>query len=203
MRFNVTYGDRIRHHDGTCGTIIDITRTDDQIQFLVQYDAGFTASFSEHETYLLAKIEHDRVLPRNEVMVFPDKLGGKRALCRIRLVAHEGRVVCICTEVPDNPGMSVTNQAEHIATIVRQRYCPQQELLWIEQYPYHRLEGLSVSGTQHDGTVLKVDDHFSFVTFTWDAHHQRYRNPEWRFCAGEDVIALVGEAFFDHVHEAE
>ena len=46
------------------------------------------------------------------------------------------RVVVVATEADDNPGTSVTNLAEHIATYVcRKHDIKFEELIWIEHYP--------------------------------------------------------------------
>ena len=54
------------------------------------------------------------------------------ARCRVRI---NGNTV-IATELPDNPGMSITNAAASVAMQVCQYYeIPLEELVWIEQYP--------------------------------------------------------------------
>ena len=48
----------------------------------------------------------------------------------------DGKYVFVATELPDNPGTSVANFAEHIATAMR-RQCGLKpaEMIWIEHYP--------------------------------------------------------------------
>ncbi|NJM98260.1 MAG: hypothetical protein HC800_14865 [Phormidesmis sp. RL_2_1] len=54
------------------------------------------------------------------------------ARCRVRV---SGNTV-IATELPDNPGMSLTNAAASVAMQVCQYYeIPIQQLVWIEHYP--------------------------------------------------------------------
>src|SRR5215471_7580512 len=48
----------------------------------------------------------------------------------------DGKYVFIATEVPDNPGTSVTNFAEHLATAMRKPYgLKPEDVIWIERYP--------------------------------------------------------------------
>ena len=48
----------------------------------------------------------------------------------------DGKYVFVATELPDNPGTSVTNFAEHLATAMRSQYALKpEELIWIEHYP--------------------------------------------------------------------
>src|SRR5213076_1744871 len=49
---------------------------------------------------------------------------------------NDGKYVFVATELPDNPGTSVTNFAEHLATGMRSQYgLKPEELIWIEHYP--------------------------------------------------------------------
>ena len=42
----------------------------------------------------------------------------------------------IATELPDNPGTSITNYAEHLASALRGQYrLKPEEQIWIEHYP--------------------------------------------------------------------
>lgn len=48
----------------------------------------------------------------------------------------DGKYVFVATELPDNPGTSVTNFAEHLATAMRGKYgLRPDEVIWIEHYP--------------------------------------------------------------------
>jgi hypothetical protein len=61
----------------------------------------------------------------------------RKGECRIEALAlPDGRVAVIATELPDNPGMSITNAAEHAATAVCKHLgIDPQRLAWIEHYP--------------------------------------------------------------------
>jgi hypothetical protein len=48
----------------------------------------------------------------------------------------DGKYVFVATELPDNPGTSVTNYAEQLATAVRTQYALKPgDVIWIEHYP--------------------------------------------------------------------
>ena len=47
----------------------------------------------------------------------------------------DGKYVFVATELRDNPGTSVTNFAEHLATAMRSQYgLKPEEVIWIEHY---------------------------------------------------------------------
>ena len=48
----------------------------------------------------------------------------------------DGKYVFVATELPDNPGTSVTNYAEQLATAMRTQYVLKPgDVIWIEHYP--------------------------------------------------------------------
>src|SRR5829696_5868407 len=70
--------------------------------------------------------------------------GGRRARCRVRIYlpddARDAPVV-ICSELPNNPGGSITNSAEVIAAGVIQANELPTPLVWIEHWPEESSEG--------------------------------------------------------------
>ena len=51
----------------------------------------------------------------------------------------DGKYVFVATEMRDNPGTSVTNYAEHLATAMRRQYgLEPEDMMWIEHYPEAR-----------------------------------------------------------------
>jgi len=51
----------------------------------------------------------------------------------------DGKYVFVATELRDNPGTSVTNYAEHLATAMRRQYgLKPEDMIWIEHYPEAR-----------------------------------------------------------------
>lgn len=105
----------------------------------------------------------------------------REARCRIRFYQHDGQQVVVATELSDNPGMSVTNAAEDIATqLVAQYGLDVDRLVWIEHYWYPD-EGHS----------------FDQVRFTWD--NGKASQPRWRRLTFEEAERLTGDdALTDH-----
>jgi hypothetical protein len=70
--------------------------------------------------------------------------GGSAARCRVRIyLSDEVRdaPVMICSELPNNPGGSITNSAEAIAAGVIQANELSTPLVWIEHWPEESTEG--------------------------------------------------------------
>ena len=65
-------------------------------------------------------------------------LHGRPARCGLELIElPDRRTVVITTELSDNPGVSVTNFAEELATLVCNMFCiDPMTLVWIEHYGY-------------------------------------------------------------------
>lgn len=98
------------------------------------------------------------------------KLQGQ-AQCRVRI---NGNVV-IATELPDNPGQSITNAADVLAMQVCQYYgIPPAQLVWIEHYPEQ---------PNHEETLDRVE----FLV-----EHQTLSNPQWQRISKADVAQLFG-----------
>ncbi len=70
--------------------------------------------------------------------------GGRPSQCRVRIYLPEDTrdaPVVICSELPNNPGDSVTNSAEVIAAeVIRSHELP-TPLVWIEHWPEETTEG--------------------------------------------------------------
>ena len=73
-----------------------------------------------------------------------EDVGGRPAYCRVRIYLpyEEGDApVIISSEVPTNPGGSITNSAEAIAAgVIRANELP-TPLVWIEHWPEETTEG--------------------------------------------------------------
>lgn len=63
---------------------------------------------------------------------------GCQCFCSLEIVpATDGHKVVIATELQDNPGTSITNVAEHLASAVCDRFgIDPEKLVWIETYGY-------------------------------------------------------------------
>jgi hypothetical protein len=70
--------------------------------------------------------------------------GGGRARCRVRIYLPDDErdaPVVICSEVPNNPGGSITNSAEAIAAgVIRTNELP-TPLVWVEHWPVESTDG--------------------------------------------------------------
>ena len=70
--------------------------------------------------------------------------GGRRARCCVRIYLPDNvrdAPVVICSELPNNPGGSVTNSAEVIAAgVIRANRLP-APLVWIEHWPEESTDG--------------------------------------------------------------
>lgn len=63
---------------------------------------------------------------------------GCQCICDLEIIpVPDGRTVVIATEREDNPGTSVTNVAEHMASFVCDRFGIEPvQLVWVEHYGY-------------------------------------------------------------------
>jgi hypothetical protein len=106
---------------------------------------------------------------------------GYESACGLRIWQQERESVVMATELPDNPGTSITNRAEALAMQVYHEF----ELWppftrWIEHYP-------------PDGPY---DETFAEVTFSIDPQKGLTR-PKWRALTCEDAERLIGEPLPD------
>lgn len=108
-----------------------------------------------------------------------------RARCLVRIWDSVVATVVMLTELPNNPGMSVTNACEDIATRIVQDFgINPQHTRFIEHYPE---EKTVVYGKEH---IRK--ETFDEVFFTWDSRN-RADEPHWKSLTKEEVERLVGE----------
>ena len=102
--------------------------------------------------------------------------------CWLRLYQAPDRTVVIATEVDDNPGPSMTNMAEHLATEVTWTFgLSLDALVWIEHYPARRVVG----------GRPRLAASFDLVTFTCTP--QGLRAPQWQRISQAEVEALIGQ----------
>ena len=64
---------------------------------------------------------------------------GTKTICGLKIFRDNmGRKIVVMTELKDNPGMSITNCVEHLATQIKQDFLSKTistEIVWIEHYP--------------------------------------------------------------------
>jgi len=121
---------------------------------------------------------------------------GKPAICQLEILQlRDGRRAVIATEREDNPGTSVTNVAEHLASHVCDHFgIEPDKLVWIEHYGY------PVHGVKRERT-------YDLVTFSrrnpervlWSQAVLRYKpdgwpgyfaDPDWKPMDAADWSAL-------------
>jgi hypothetical protein len=109
---------------------------------------------------------------------------GLPAVCHIREYVAGITVVIVCSEVPDNPGTSVTTIAEGIATAIWHDVGqpPLARFRWIEHYGNWGII---------DG-VATIKETFDLVTFGQSAATSQLVDPHWRRITQADVEALIG-----------
>ena len=107
---------------------------------------------------------------------YPGNGGG--GVCDVTLVELlDGRAVVIASEQAGNHGMSVTNAAEQIATLVcGRRHLDPRQLVYIEHYPQHA-----------DGDPVPSWD---IVTFKLRAGDFSFSEPDWRPARRDDFAEL-------------
>ena len=73
-------------------------------------------------------------------MIFQYKgFHGCQAQCEIEIHRHPEFTAVVCSERDDNPGTSVTNFAEGLATLIcAEHKIDTATLVWIERYPQAR-----------------------------------------------------------------
>lgn len=98
---------------------------------------------------------------------------------RCDIEAHprsDGKYVFVATELPDNPGTSVTNFAEHLATAMRSQYgLTPEEVIWIEHYPE---------------TKGRRKEDFDLVQF-FAVEGESFRTPVWTRITEQAVSDLI------------
>jgi hypothetical protein len=77
--------------------------------------------------------------------IYPYKdAGGRPSHCRVRIFLSDDVLdspVVVCSELPNNPGGSITNSAETIAAEVIQANELSTPLVWIEHWPKESSDG--------------------------------------------------------------
>ena len=105
--------------------------------------------------------------------------------CRVRIYREEGKPpVVVCSKLPDNANISVTNMAEYLAAEVVEGHGLPTPLTWIEHYP------------EHAGEVGE----WSLVGFSsWESEEvclggvwRRVGTPRWSHVSAQEARDLAG-----------
>jgi len=118
--------------------------------------------------------------------------------CRIRVFEAPGRTpVIVATELPDNPGTSITNLVEYLAPEIIAKHFPhrfeeEEPVVWIEHYPPREDRRRGVRGRPDYDRVL----YSSWTPRTEYLHgilRVRLVEPDWRSMPIQEVAQLIGE----------
>ena len=105
---------------------------------------------------------------------------GSHSYCDIDISVFDAYTLVVATERDDNPGASITNRAEVLATeVCRARSISPQRLMWIERYPERG------SGDNRRPAT------WDYVTFGFDWRTGEFREPRWRSIPKAAVDALM------------
>lgn len=113
------------------------------------------------------------------------------SICHLRLFVPVEKVkplIAIFTELDSNPGTSVTNRIEHLATMVWQwQERPQRGLTVIEHYPNRGVYNSFRDRWQYP-------EEFDLLAFE-EFDGKTFGLPKWRRIARQEVEAQIGQTF--------
>jgi hypothetical protein len=117
--------------------------------------------------------------------------GGRRARCRIRIYLRDDvrdTPMVICSELPHNPGGSVTNSAEVIAEeVIRSHELP-TPLVWIEHWPKESTGGGAETFELVVFSSYEVEERAPYLGET----RARIGGATWKRLDRDSVEVLVG-----------
>ena len=117
--------------------------------------------------------------------------GGRPARCRVRIYLPEevrDAPVAICSELPNNPGDSITNSVEVIAAgVIRANELP-TPLVWIEHWPKESSDGGEETFELVVFSSYKVEERAPYLGET----RARIGDATWKRLDRTSVAILVG-----------
>ena len=116
-----------------------------------------------------------------DIDIFPIGTLTSPAHCHLRILQTDQGTLVIATELASNPGKSITNAAETIATDVVKRWqLDPNKTRFIEHYTSESYEG-------EDKEKFKED--YKEVRFTWSG--QQADDPKWRKLSPKELATLL------------
>ena len=117
--------------------------------------------------------------------------GGRPSHCRVRIFLSDDVLdspVVVCSELPNNPGGSITNSAETIAAEVIQANELSTPLVWIEHWPKESSDGGEETFELVVFSSYKVEERAPYLgeTRAWIA------DATWKTLDRASVAILVG-----------
>jgi hypothetical protein len=118
--------------------------------------------------------------PTHKELLLHSKTGAGPARCDCTIFEDETASVVVLTELPDNPGRSVTNAIEEIANLVREKHpdVTRKRVTWVEHYPSESRGG--------------EKETFDLVFF---AENNPCRNPRWQPYDRPSLERRLGQPF--------
>lgn len=114
---------------------------------------------------------------------------GARSVCEVSILRRDGQPpIVIFTELPDNPGTSVTNMIEHLAAEIQRRDSLPAETIWIEHYPAERRP--QGAGESWD-LVTFAPNTAAFRELRRGRWRWTLGTPEWKRISAADVAELL------------
>ena len=108
---------------------------------------------------------------------------GPRARCGLEGYPRPGGMLLVLTEMPDNPGTSITNMAEALVTrICRERDISPHGLVVVEHYPVR-------------GKHLQYPETYDLIRFGFNWRTASFTSPKWERISPDAFEALVAESF--------
>jgi hypothetical protein len=117
--------------------------------------------------------------------------GGGPARCRVRIYLPDDMrdaPVVICSELPNNPGGSITNSAEVIAAGVIRANELSTPLVWVEHWPEESTDGEEETFELVVFSSYKVEEKAPYLGET----RPRIAEPTWKPLDRASVEVLVG-----------
>ena len=106
------------------------------------------------------------------------------SVCHLQVARRGDDSLIIATELADNPGMSITNSSERLASLVVQQFgLNPAHMTFIEHYNEESYYGQS---------LRRDPDHYSEVSYTWEGNEAKH--PQWKPLSFEAFVE-VGIAF--------
>ncbi|MBN1892322.1 MAG: hypothetical protein JW780_06025 [Clostridiales bacterium] len=90
--------------------------------------------------------------------------------CELEIYEHNGFTHVVFTELKDNPGTSITNFIERLATSVYRDHLPGkpiEDIVFVEHY------------------MWPGDEHYDSVSFDWNG--QEFKRPVWKRIQKESI----------------
>ena len=104
------------------------------------------------------------------------------SICGVEVYKKDKTIVVVFTELDDNPGTSITNVIEHLATAFKNVFLknvPREQIIWIEHYPPNPHVDRGDTYDQVDFSVSLGSDGVTVV----------YKNPKWRRIKWEEFAS--------------